>query len=760
MASSSDKSAKKRGFQAAANVEEIIENAIKKAKDKETYESMIEDNEQENIEIKGEYDPYKMYAGETGTEYFERILDQETDAQVYFEYMKFIKEIPHFETRDLKLIKEEVKLNLRIDDIEKRISFLDLDFKCPDTNQTPILDALSAKLGYSLNILAPPTRVCLLCDRPLNNKYPGRKTLTALFTLCGPKLASKLVLACRNCPSARKLDNNLFGIKQDITYLPHKFGNNIRGFKFYPKQFRVKVIGATSESFFKRDVCSGYWEEFSHGWLSAETKTEAYNMTFKGTENVASILRYFQMNPNQGGHFDKNDKRARSEEEDNEDEGKDEHEDDNMDDDEVQNENENIEKVSRMHEMKRRKLSEALRVWCVMEELEDRNLLDKLENGELFGPKGEDEERISFKESLDDLMVRVDIWRRDELYPHQECTEDCRKRGCDKIHVADGLWKNSYPICMFDNTSSAPKDIRDFLPQDCTNSPVYGKAFCQQHCILIESLNIPTKLRDFISYCKADSYAFNSDEKKKVKAKVTEIAKLFKKQKVKGTSSAESQGLTMMLRNKELMKKENFQMVNTEEDCRKNIGEPTKLRPRSRGILAFVTGGGIIRSWDSLYRSEGPVQVALLMIKYLMKILKDVNPDLWKKYYLSYDNMCHVDGLKLLREALALEEPYPTIWQDVNKVIDDLHIANHKPACEISYNPDKVREDFPDANLMVCEQTFTWLGRFKKVLNATPKVHYHFLVHRLISTRNRYTEHCYRENRRPLLPSAKFKKKE
>ena len=215
-----------------------------------------------------------------------------------------------------------------------------------------------------------------------------------------------------------------------------------------------------------------------------------------------------------------------------------------------------------------------------------------------------------------------------------------------------------------------------------------------------------------------------------------------------------------MLRNKELMKKENFQMVNTEEDCRKNIGEPTKLRPRSRGILAFVTGGGIIRSWDSLYRSEGPVQVALLMIKYLMKILKDVNPDLWKKYYLSYDNMCHVDGLKLLREALALEEPYPTIWQDVNKVIDDLHIANHKPACEISYNPDKVREDFPDANLMVCEQTFTWLGRFKKVLNATPKVHYHFLVHRLISTRNRYTEHCYRENRRPLLPSAKFKKKE
>lgn len=196
-----------------------------------------------------------------------------------------------------------------------------------------------------------------------------------------------------------------------------------------------------------------------------------------------------------------------------------------------------------------------------------------------------------------------------------------------------------------------------------------------------------------------------------------------------------------------------------DDTCRKDIGETSKLRRRSRGILAFVTGGGIIKSWDPLYKSEGPTQVAILMIKYLHKILKDVDPEEWINMFLCYDNMCHVDSLKLLIHPLSLEEPYHTMWLDIMKIIDPLHISNHKQSCEVRYNPEKVKQFFPDANLMTCEQTFAWLGRFKKVLNSTPKTHYHFLIHRLIITRNRYTEHCYKENRRPLLPSAKIAKK-
>ena len=61
--------------------------------------------------------------------------------------------------------------------------------------------------------------------------------------------------------------------------------------------------------------------------------------------------------------------------------------------------------------------------------------------------------------------------------------------------------------------------------------------------------------------------------------------------------------------------------------------------------------------------------------------------------------------------------------------------------------------------MMQCEQTFAWLGRYKKILNSTPKTHFHFILHRLVVGRNRYTERCYQDGKRPLLPSAKNMKK-
>ena len=84
---------------------------------------------------------------------------------------------------------------------------------------------------------------------------------------------------------------------------------------------------------------------------------------------------------------------------------------------------------------------------------------------------------------------------------------------------------------------------------------------------------------------------------------------------------------------------------------------------------------------------------------------------------------------------------------------------NHKRSeCHVKYNPEDVKKMYPDANLMTCEQVFCWMGRYKKILNSTPKTHFHFLLHRLIIGRNRYTEYCYRENRYPLLPSVKMPK--
>jgi len=43
------------------------------------------------------------------------------------------------------------------------------------------------------------------------------------------------------------------------------------------------------------------------------------------------------------------------------------------------------------------------------------------------------------------------------------------------------------------------------LPDVCTASPVRGKAFCADHCSLLEkeASEVPTGLKDFLQYCHA-----------------------------------------------------------------------------------------------------------------------------------------------------------------------------------------------------------------------------------------------------------------
>ena len=97
---------------------------------------------------------------------------------------------------------------------------------------------------------------------------------------------------------------------------------------------------------------------------------------------------------------------------------------------------------------------------------------------------------------------------------------------------------------------------------------------------------------------------------------------------------------------------------------------------------------------------------------------------------MSYDNICHLDELKLLAKKLDLPVPFDEIWLKINKVIDPLHIKNHsQPKCKELYNPEKVREAFPEANLMCAEQTFVWMGRYKKIFNSMTKNHFHFMLH-------------------------------
>lgn len=57
-------------------------------------------------------------------------------------------------------------------------------------------------------------------------------------------------------------------------------------------------------------------------------------------------------------------------------------------------------------------------------------------------------------------------------------------------------------------------------------------------------------------------------------------------------------------------------------------------------------------------RSESPSQVFVIVISWLLEVLKGRHESEWKEVILCYDNMCHLDGLKVAKQDLPLDTPY------------------------------------------------------------------------------------------------------
>ena len=156
------------------------------------------------------------------------------------------------------------------------------------------------------------------------------------------------------------------------------------------------------------------------------------------------------------------------------------------------------------------------------------------------------------------------------------------------------------------------------------------------------------------------------------------------------------------------------------------------------------------------FRSEGPAQVFLLVLSWLVAAFGKETREKWRSITLSYDNMCHLDNLKVAKRPLPLPGDLQFIWQDIGKIIDTLHIRNHvDKRCQEKYSPQDLKDKNKDYNTMVCEQTFAWLSRYKKILCSMPKVHHHFYLHRMVKRRNNYISHCYSNGRRPIQPTVK-----
>ncbi|KAL9950743.1 hypothetical protein ACROYT_G043297 [Oculina patagonica] len=126
------------------------------------------------------------------------------------------------------------------------------------------------------------------------------------------------------------------------------------------------------------------------------------------------------------------------------------------------------------------------------EELRERGALD------MFGMFHSDSDREVIMEHIDHLRAKNN-------YSHQpqDCTEDCKARGCGKLWVADGQWKLMFAHCMMKRKNVVNGLPAVNYPDVCTSAPVHGRAFCQEHLDFLSAKHpaVPTDIRGFLKHC-------------------------------------------------------------------------------------------------------------------------------------------------------------------------------------------------------------------------------------------------------------------
>lgn len=219
------------------------------------------------------------------------------------------------------------------------------------------------------------------------------------------------------------------------------YGNPHTGYKFYPTHLDVDIVRGSDEQYFERRFLSGYFQHLLHAFLSIEGRTEAFNDHFRDTEKEEYFKAFLAKNPSVGGHFKSKEEKA----------GTHSIEDQDEDDEDHDAEDHNREEQrGSMHELQRKALRTAFYSHEVRLELEERQIVNEW----TFGPKEcekNDFKKVSFPDSVSVFMEKVDEWRRGEIYAHedQDCSKDCRDRGCQQAVVVDGCWKLQYKVSLY-----------------------------------------------------------------------------------------------------------------------------------------------------------------------------------------------------------------------------------------------------------------------------------------------------------------------
>lgn len=65
------------------------------------------------------------------------------------------------------------------------------------------------------------------------------------------------------------------------------------------------------------------------------------------------------------------------------------------------------------------------------------------------------------------------------------------------------------------------------------------------------------------------------------------------------------------------------------------------------------------------------------MLSWLIDVLKDVPSEKWSEIVLSYDAMCKIDAMNVVKRPLPLPAPYDTMWSSITKVMIILLVWHH-----------------------------------------------------------------------------------
>ena len=108
------------------------------------------------------------------------------------------------------------------------------------------------------------------------------------------------------------------------------------------------------------------------------------------------------------------------------------------------------------------------------------------------------------------------------------------------------------------------------------------------------------------------------------------------------------QGISYLLENTELFNEDNAQMAEVSTRCRKDIGDVYRLHKWSRGIQVIVGAGGVIEYWAPLYRAENPLQVAFILLNYMIKKFEGKQESEIKDFFISYATVLESNNSKII----------------------------------------------------------------------------------------------------------------